>query len=410
MSRANDPAAAADAVDAEETVTLLRELVGIPSPYFEESEVVESVHGWLDDRGLDPEYRPVSEPEITGYEGRNVVARLAGSDPAAPTLVFNAHVDTVQIVDAWEEDPFSGRIEDGRLYGQGACDMKGGLAAAMAAFAALAEADADLAGDLLLTAVVDEEGPYGLGTDALLRDGTLDGADMAVVPEPGPPLAQSELANPALLLGARGRFLYDVAVTGRAAHGSRPDEGVNAVVDAGRIAAALDEMAVDAHPKLGSGSVCPLLIEGGSQTLSVPESARLLVDRHVVPGETRERVREQAEDAIAALDPASDVDVGFREAPAPEMAYGPYVTDPDHPLVAALTDAARTVSGVEPAVGYFASVGDFNYLGDPDRAGLPTVIFGPDGGNVHSAGEFVYVDDVVEVGRTLAAAATDLLG
>ncbi|WP_435197213.1 M20 family metallopeptidase [Natronomonas sp. EA1] len=394
-----------EGVDPEATIGLLQELVRIPSPYFEEHECAAFVYDWLDARGLDPEYHHVSEPDITAYEGDNVVARLEGSDPDAPTLLLNAHMDTVKLVEDWEEDPCSGRIEDGRLYGQGACDMKGGLAAAMVAFAALAERD--LRGDVLLTAVVDEEGPYGLGTDRLIRDGYTDDVDMAVVTEPGPILAQEDLENPALLLGARGRYLYDITVKGEAAHGSQPYKGTNAVVDAGRLAEALDGMDVGSHPKLGDGSVCPLLLDGGSQTLSVPERARLMVDRHVVIGETEEDVRSQAETIIEELALDSEVELGFREAPDPGIKYGPYVTDEDHPLVGALQRASETVTGESPDLGYFASVGDFNYLGD--RADLPTVIVGPDGENIHGAGEFVYTDEVVEVAELLVAAGEDLL-
>lgn len=392
-------------IDADETIKLLQSLVRIPSPYFEEHDCVEFVYEWLDARGLAPTYHHVSEPEITGYEGDNVVARSEGSDPDAPTLLLNAHVDTVKLVDAWTENPCSGRIEDGKLYGQGACDMKGGLTAAMVAFEALTERD--LRGDVLLTAVVDEEGPYGLGTDRLIRDGCLDGVDMAIVTEPGPILAQEDIENPALLLGARGRFLYDITVTGTAAHGSQPYKGTNAVVDAGTIAAALDELDVGSHPKLGEGSVCPLLLEAGSQTLSVPESAHLMVDRHVVIGETERGVRADAEEVIEALDIESEVELAFRETPDPGIQYGPYVTDESHPLVTTLQSAAQSVTGKSPAIGYFASVGDFNYLGD--RAELPTVIIGPDGENIHSAGEFVYTDEVVEIAEILLNAGVKLL-
>lgn len=395
-----------DAIDPDATIELLQQLVRIESPYFEEEAIVAFVHDWLAEAGLEPEYYPVSEPELTGYEGNNVLARLEGTDPDAPTLLVNAHVDTVEIVDGWDEDPLSGRLEDGRCYGQGACDMKGGLAAAMVAVRALA--DADLRGDVLFTAVVDEEGPYGLGTNQLLRDGVVDGCDAAIVTEPGPVLARSDLENPALLLGARGRFLYDITVRGRAAHGSRPQAGTNAVIDAGRLAAALAELDVDTHPKLGAGSVCPLSIEGGGETLSVPGVCRLLVDRHVVPGEGPEDVLEDAERVAAELDLDSEVEIGFRESPAPDVYYGPYLTDPDHPLVGSLEASSESVTGTSPAIGYFSSVGDFNYLGH--RAGLPTVIFGPDGENVHGTGEFVFIDEVVDVARVLVAAASDYLG
>jgi succinyl-diaminopimelate desuccinylase len=398
------------AIDADETIDLLQEMVRIPSPYFEEHALAEFVYDWLDDRDLDPEYHHVSEPEITEYEGDNVIARLEGSDPDAPTLLLNAHMDTVKLVEDWDEDPCSGRIEDGKLYGQGACDMKGGLAAVMKAFEALAEAEEtdELRGDVLLTAVVDEEGPYGLGTDRLIRDGLTDDCDAAIVTEPGPILAQEEVENPALLLGARGRYLYDITVKGKAAHGSQPHKGTSALVDAGRLAERLTEIEVGSHEKLGDGSVCPLLLESGSQTLSVPERAHLMVDRHVVIGETEEGVRADAERAVADLDLDSEVEISFREAPDPGIKYGPYVTDEDHPLVGALQDATRSVAGVDPALGYFASVGDFNYLGD--RAGLPTVIVGPDGENIHGAGEFVYTDEVVEVAEIVTEAAAEFCG
>ncbi|MCO8244554.1 MULTISPECIES: M20/M25/M40 family metallo-hydrolase [unclassified Haladaptatus] len=400
---------ATPAIDPEETISLLQEMVRIPSPYFEEHELSEFVYDWLDSRGLDPEYHHVSEPKITEYEGDNVLARLDGNDPDAPTLLLNAHMDTVLLVEDWEEDPCSGRIEDGKLYGQGACDMKGGLAAVMVAFEALAESEAELAGDVVLSAVVDEEGPYGLGTDRLIRDGYTDDYDAAIVTEPGPILAQEEdIQNPALLLGARGRFLYDIEVKGHAAHGSQPHKGINAVVDAGKVADALSNLDTGSHPKLGDGSVCPLLLEGGSQTLSVPERAHLMVDRHVVLGENEDLVRQQAEDAIDELDIESEVEIGFRESPDPGIKYGPYVTPEDHDLVKSLVGATESVAGVEPEFGYFASVGDFNYLGD--RAELPTVIVGPDGENIHGAGEFVYTNEVVEVARIVAEGAMRFVG
>ncbi|GAA0456156.1 M20/M25/M40 family metallo-hydrolase [Halococcus dombrowskii] len=403
-----DPGTLVGRIDHDETIDLLQELVRIRSPYFEEEAITEFVYDWLDSRGHDPEYHPVSEPDITGFEGNNVLARLEGSDPGAPTLLLNAHMDTVEIVEAWEEDPLSGRIEDGKLYGQGACDMKGGLAGIMVAFDALATADVDLAGDLLFSAVVDEEGPYGLGANQLVRDGITDECDAAIVTEPGPILAQTTIENPALLLGARGRFLYDITVTGEAAHGSQPQKGTNAVVDAGRLADALAAMDVGTHEKLGDGSVCPIEIEGGGETLSVPESCRLLADRHVVIGETEDVVRADAERVVADLDLDSDVQIDFRDAPAPDVRYGPYVTDADDPLVNALSSGVETVTDDEPAIGYFSSVGDFNYFGH--RAGLPTVIVGPDGENIHGAGEFVHTDDVVAVARIVTAGCVSLLG
>lgn len=396
-----------DHVDPDETIDLLHSLVQIESPYFQEATIVEFVHDWLADRGLDPTYHAVSELEIIGYEGRNVLARLEGSDPDAPTLMLNGHLDTVEIVDGWTEDPLSGRLENGRLYGQGAADMKAGVAAAMTAFAAVADADVTLAGDLVLAAVVDEEGPYGLGTDQLVRDGIADECDMAIVAEPGPIFDDGE-ANPALYVGARGRYLYDIDVRGTAAHASRPESGRNAVVAAGVLANALTDMPVNSHPLLGAGSVCPLSIDGGGETLSVPESCRLVVDRHTVPGETAASVVADAKAIVDSLDLDADVDVDLRRTPHHDARYGPYVFDEDEPLVQGLTTATQAVTGQAPTIGYFRSVGDFNYLGH--RAEIPTVILGPDGGNVHGAGEWVDVEETIDVTKILAAGAVELLG
>lgn len=402
-----DPAVVAEQVDPEETIALLQSLVRIASPYFQEDEITAFVYEWLEEQGLNPWYHEVSEPAITGYEGRDVLARLEGTDPDAPTLLLNAHVDTVELVDAWEEDPLSGRIEGNRLYGQGAADMKAGVAAAMVAFVTLARSDVELAGDVLFTAVVDEEGPYGLGTDQLIVDGITADCDMAIVTEPGPILSSEDRENPTLYLGARGRYLYDIEVRGKAAHASTPANGCNAVVAVGKIADALDSMVVGSHALLGAGSVCPLKIEGGSETLSVPEHCRLLVDRHIVPGETAESVRADAEEIIADLDLDAEVSVDFRETPHPDARYGPYVVEESEPLVDGLAAATRTVTGESPDVGYFRSVGDFNYLGH--RADIPTVIIGPDGDNIHGAGEWVDIEETVEVTKILTAGAIELL-
>ncbi|KAB1190566.1 M20/M25/M40 family metallo-hydrolase [Haloferax sp. MBLA0076] len=398
-------AGVASAIDPDETIEVLQDLVQIPSPFFEEEAIATYIYDWLDERGLDPEYHTVSEPAITGFEGDNVVARIEGSDPEAPTVLLNGHMDTVQHVEGWDEDPTSGRIEDGKLYGQGACDMKGGLAAILVAFEALAERDLD--GDVLLTAVVDEEGPFGLGTDATIRDGVTTDCDVAIVTEPAPTITQQDIENPAIVLGARGRFLYEITVTGKAAHGSQPDMGVNAALDAARIADAISEMDLGHHEKLGSGSVCLLSIEGGGEPLSVPDQCELEIDRHVVPGETAESVLEDAQRVVDSLDLESDVDISLRETPEPDMYFQPYVTDENDPLVTPFFDSIRELFDTEPDVGYFSSIGDFNHLGG--RAEIPTVIVGPDGANVHGTGEYVYVDEVVETAQLVADATSRLV-
>ena len=164
---------------------------------------------------------------MTKFKGNNVIAEI-GNDQG-PTILLNAHMDTVKICDGWKRDPFGARVEGDRLYGLGALDMKSGLAAAMIAMEQLKTIKDQLQGRVIFTAVVDEEGPYGLGTDTLIRDGITSKCDMAIVTEPAAAFAPQNIHNPCILIGARGRYLYEIRVKGKAAHGSMPYLGINAV-------------------------------------------------------------------------------------------------------------------------------------------------------------------------------------
>ena len=301
-------------------------------------------------------------------------------------------------------------MEGNKLYGQGALDMKSGLAAAMIAMESLKKIENQLKGKVLFTAVVDEEGPYGLGTDALIRDGITDKCDMAIVTEPAAAFAPKDIHNPCLLIGARGRYLYDIRVKGKAAHGSMPYLGVNAVIDASKIVLELKKMKLGSHPFLGEGSLCVLTIEGGKETLSVPDKCRILADRHVVIGETEEMVKKDIEELIKKLNIKSKVEIGFRDAPYPEVkGYGAYITSKEHKLVKELENSFMEISGQKPVLSSFVSIGDFNYLGDKNRANLPTVIIGADGDNVHSPEEYVDLESATEITKVLIGGLINLL-
>jgi len=386
---------------------LIRDLVKIPSPWFEEKEVAKFVKKWLEKRNLNPWYHKVSEKEFTGFEGNNVIAEVGNDN--GPTVLLNAHLDTVKICDGWKRDPLGADVEGDRLYGQGALDMKSGLAAAMIAVEELKKIEKQLNGGVLFTAVVDEEGPYGLGTDALIRDGIVDNCDMAIVTEPAA-FAPQGVHNPCLLIGARGRYLYDIRVKGRSTHGSTPNLGVNAVIDASKIVLELRKIKLGYHPFLGKGSLCVLMIEGGGETLSVPDKCRILVDRHVVIGETEEMVKKDVETVVEKLNMESKVEVGFRDAPYPEVrGYGAYITSKDHRLVIELENSFRKIFGQNPILSSFVSVGDFNYLGDINRANLPTVMIGPSGDNPHAPEEYVDVEDATKITKVLLGGLINLL-
>ena len=395
-------------INREKVEELISALVKIPSPWFEEQEITEFVNSYLKKINLEPWLHKISEQKMTKFEGHNVIAEVGNNN--GPVILLNAHMDTVKICSDWKRDPFGAEVEGNKLYGQGALDMKSGLAAAMVAMELLKGIEDKMQGKVLFTAVVDEEGPYGLGTDALIRDGITDSCDMAIVTEPAAAFAPKGVKNPCLLIGARGRYLYEIKIKGKSAHGAMPYLGVNALVDASKIITALEEMTLGSHPFLGEGSLCVLKIEGGGETISVPDKSRILADRHVVVGETEEQVKKEAEEVIEKLNLKSEVVVGFRDAPYPEVkGYGSYITSKDHILVREFENSFSELTGQKPVLSSFMSIGDFNYLGDKSRANLPTIIIGADGDNVHSPEEYVDLEDATTITRVLTGGLINLL-
>ena len=395
-------------INREKVEELISALVKIPSPWFEEQEITEFVNSYLKKINLKPWLHKISEQKMTKFEGHNVIAEVGNNN--GPVILLNAHMDTVKICSDWKRDPFGAEVEGNKLYGQGALDMKSGLAAAMVAIELLKGIEDKMQGKVLFTAVVDEEGPYGLGTDALIRDGITDSCDMAIVTEPAAAFAPKGVKNPCLLIGARGRYLYEIKIKGKSAHGAMPYLGVNALVDASKIITALEEMTLGSHPFLGEGSLCVLKIEGGGETISVPDKSRILADRHVVVGETEEQVKKEAEEVIEKLNLKSEVVVGFRDAPYPEVkGYGSYITSKDHILVREFENSFSELTGKKPVLSSFMSIGDFNYLGDKSRANLPTIIIGADGDNVHSPEEYVDLEDATTITRVLTGGLINLL-
>jgi acetylornithine deacetylase len=317
-----------------------------------ESEVAAFVAGWLSEAGLVVE---VVEP----VPGRPSVIGIARGTGGGRSLLLNAHLDTVGT--AAMEAPFDARIEDGRLYGRGSYDMKGALAAAM-----LATADAaalGLAGDVILTAVADEE-VASLGTETVLER---VGADAAIVCEP------TELR---LAIAHRGFAGFEIETHGVAAHGSRPDLGVDAIAKMGRVLVALEELdrrlqAGRRHPLVGAGSLHASLIEGGQEFSSYPARCLLTGERRTLPGETAAEIEA---DLRAAAGEAEVRLLVSRE---------PFEIDEEHELVRAVVAAAKT-SGVI-GVPFWTDAALFS------GAGIPTVLFGPAGEGAHAAVEWVDV-------------------
>jgi acetylornithine deacetylase len=304
----------------------------------------------------------------------NVIGTLDGRT-AGPTLMFCGHLDTVGVEGM--TDPFTPRLDGDRLYGRGAQDMKGGLAAMIAAAGALALSWSR--GRLVVAAIVDEE-HESAGAVALVREWR---ADAAVITEP---------TDLAIAIAHKGFAWMEIVARGRAAHGSRPAEGRDAILRMGRVLGALERLDRELQgrpgvPLEGTGSLHASTIAGGRELSSYPDECRMLMERRTVSGERVEAIEREVQDAIAALRKA---DPEF-EADARLLTHRPpYRLDPGHPLVSTMQDVLSRAGrqGVPTGMSFWT---DAAILGE---AGIPTVLFGPGGAGLHSLTEYVNVQDV----------------
>ena len=327
-----------------------------------EAEIAGYVAGWLGDAGL---AILVDEPE----PGRpSVAARLKGSG-GGRSLMLNAHMDTVGVEGMPE--PFSGAVRDGKLYGRGAYDMKGSLAACMAAAKALARSEVPLRGDVVVAAVADEE--YGsIGTAGLLR--TLR-TDAAIVTEP---------TSLRICRAHKGYLWIEVEVEGRAAHGSRFDLGIDANLRMGRFLTALEGLERELrtrppHPLVGPPSLHAALLEGGSGLSTYAAKSVVRIERRTVPGETEASAVGEIEALLAKLR-REDPTLGIMLRTF--FSRDSFEIGPDAGIVQTLDAAARAVLA-EPPV----HVGDTPWMDSAltAGAGIETVVFGPHGTGAHAA-------------------------
>jgi len=372
-----------EAATDEEAAALTAELVAIRSYPGEEGAVQRAVAAWLERHGMRPEIQP------TQGDRPNVLARLANGE--GPTLLLNGHVDTVLAARGWSCDPWQGRREGDRLYGLGAFDMKSGVAAMLLAARALNERRDLWRGTLVVSSVVDEEA-YSIGARALVESGLQ--ADYCVVTEPS-------WDNP--VIGAVGKVLVRGEVTGRAAHGSWPHQGINAAVEASRLVARLDELPLGWHPRL-QATQCLLGLHSGSEqyVITVPERATFTINRHIVPGETGESVLAEMRELAASLGSPAQFDFAI-DPPY----YPPWEIAADHPFVQRFAEAYRAEAGHDPAFAHAMGVADSNYFAAD--LGIPTIQFGPRGGGAHQADEWVDVPSIAASVRVLVRLATDIL-
>jgi len=384
--------------DRAALLTFLRELVRIPSPSCEEGALADRVVREMRDLAFDQ-----IEVDAIG----NVIGRVGPAQ--GPTLMLNAHMDTVQVSaeNAWSRDPFGAEVEDGTLYGLGSCDMKGGLAAMV--YGAKLLQESELKGNVVVACVVQEETCEGLGTRTLVEEGDVD-PDWVVLGEP---------TNLNVSRGQRGRLEMRVVAHGKSAHAASPKLGENAIYIASRLVFGLELLAgqLGEDDFLGPGTlaVTEISSSAGSRN-AIPDRCTLIIDRRLTLGENETKALSEVQRVIAREGVDADVEVtGYRTTShtgyecATREFYPAWVIAADHPLVEATVQAVQAQLKRRPQVTRWGFSTEGVYTAG--EANIPTVGFGPGREELaHTTDEHVRVDDVYAAAAVYARLAATLLG
>jgi acetylornithine deacetylase len=384
---------AAEAVSGEAAVLLTQELVRIPSVVGEEGELAEALFTRMQQMGFDEVYLQEALP------GRPNVVAVADSGRPGPTLVLTGHIDTKPVCRGWNDDPYSGRISNGRLHGHAVMDMKAGVGAFVEAGAALARARHSWTGRVLVAAVADHMGDQR-GAIGFFAEHE---ADYCIL---------GELTDLAIYLGHRGRLYWDITSIGRSAHTCHRHDAVNAIA---KIVPLIEEIeALRYKPELPEdvvalfgeelytavGRIYGGLPPGGPSM--IPDECTIRIDSRPQPGVGVEEVRRLIEHAVERArhrDPEARYDVVLADEKSPHL------IGRDHALTVALHRAFELVAGREPEYGggsWLADTASFGPL-------VPTVIFGPGREPVYMPNEWLATADIELAARVYAAAATALL-
>lgn len=326
---------------------------------------------------------PVEVVEI-GPERVNVLCTFKGTG-GGRSLLLNGHMDTVGVEGM--ENPFSAEIHNDRLFGRGAQDMKGSLAAMLGVAKALAESTVCVRGDLVLAFVADEE--FGsIGTEHLVERLR---ADAAIVTEP---------SGLDICLAHKGFQVFEFEIVGRAAHGGCPEDGVDANIRMGRILAELDALSQNLekaprHPLVGAPSLHVPLMNGGDQLFMYAARSKISVERRTIPGESAEDVKAEMRTLV---DKVTKQDPQFHGTVQHVMGREPHEISRDAGIVKTLGKCAEGVLGKAPGFIGHSWWEDSALIGE---RGTETVVFGPTGSGIHTTEEWVDIESVVSLARIL---------
>jgi acetylornithine deacetylase len=392
-STSNPVASAIAAVDGDEAVRLTQELVRIPSVVGEEGEVAETLHGRMQTLGFDELRLQDALP------GRPNVVGVVDSGRPGPTVVLTGHIDTKPVCHGWDDDPYSGRLADGRLHGHAVMDMKAGVGAFVEAAAALARVRDGWAGRILVAAVADHMGNQ-MGAIRFFKEYS---ADYCIL---------GELTDNTIYLGHRGRLYWDITSIGRSAHTCHRHDAINAIakmvpliqeIEALRFMPELPAWVAELFgPELYTavGRIYGGLPPGGPSM--IPDECTIRVDSRPQPGVEADAVRALIDGAVErarTVDPEATYEVVLADVKSSHL------IDRDHELTLALAEGYRAATGSEPRYGagsWLADTASFGHL-------LPTIIFGPGREPVYMPNEWLATDDIETAARVYAATAATLL-
>ena len=374
-------------IDEKELLQVVQDLISIESVNPElsgtgngEHLIAEHIGNYLTKMGLEVRYQEIKPKRV------NVIGVLKGSGEGK-SIMLNGHTDTVGI-SGMDIEPLNPLFKDGKVYGRGSFDMKSGLGAMLIAVKSIKDAGLKPKGDVILAFVADEE-YRSIGTEVLIKDFS---ADAAIICEP---------TNLKVCVAHKGFAWIKVEIFGKAAHGSRPDKGIDAIVKAGKFLNRIENLGNNIlvqkkHPLLGSPSIHASLIKGGTELSTYPDYCLIELERRTIPGESAETVEKEMRTLIENIGSEDDQ---FKAKFEVSFYRPPLEVSQDHLIVSALTKAYSKIVKQAPE---FIGVSGWMDSAIMTAAGIPTVIIGPGGEGFHAATEYVDFESVITLAKIVA--------
>lgn len=367
-------------IDKDETIELLQQMIAFKTVNEpgDELPLAKFIKEKLDEIGVE------AVIDDLGNNRGNVIGRLKGTGERE-ALLFNGHLDTVPPGDIeWEHDPYSGKLVDGKIYGRGSVDMKGGLAAALIALKAVKKAGWKLKGDFIYSATAGEE-TDSIGAVKFVKDGGLNGVGAIIIGEP---------SSNGINIAEKGAFWVEITTYGKTAHGAFPEKGVNAVVNAKALLSELlnYKFKCEENEILGHSTMNISTINGGVKTNVVPDKCRITIDMRTVPGTEHKEIIKDFEEIIDNLSKKID---GFKADIKILNDRAAVETKGDNPFVKLAEETVReefnkTIKG--QGVNFYTDASIFL----PHKQ-IPCIFYGPgDGDMAHQPNEHVTIDSLLE--------------